>query len=154
MKSNVHKNLVGDASQPLWAKASQAAREARAHVTATQEFVLSWRSGGMAKVVGYHALKQAVGLQITSIRVLLSKGRGYFDLERQNPLTGELDVLTVARLSPPKPKAKRGRPPKASKADWARLGSDAAENPGSVLAEERKLARHAKAQSPVKSRKR
>jgi hypothetical protein len=87
-------------------------------------FVLSYRGGGTARILGYTALAATLNIKEASIPVLLSKGcGGTFTLTRPNPLSGEPDVLVVARVPVAKPKPRRGRPPKAQ--DWERLGSEA-----------------------------
>lgn len=88
-------------------------------------FALSWRGGGTTEIVGYTSLAKELGIKESSIPVLLSKGQGKgkgFTLSRNNPVTGELDILTVWRTVPVKPKLRRGRPKKY--VDLERLGSE------------------------------
>jgi hypothetical protein len=86
-------------------------------------FTLSFRGGGTSQIVGYSSLAKELNIKESSITVLLSKGgdKG-FTLNRVNPVTQETDILTVWRITPTKPKLKRGRPPKYI--DKARLGTE------------------------------
>lgn len=98
------------------------ARQKRAELVNAQRFQLSWRGSGESEILPLKALPAVLDLRIQSIRSYLATGHGTFTLERNSPTTGELDILTVTKLaSPAKPKPRRGRPPKANRAD-PRLG--------------------------------
>lgn len=89
------------------------AREAMRQRVAAQRFTITWRAGGSEANVPVERVLQVLDIGLPSLRVLLSKGQGAQQWMRTNPLTGEPDIVVVARqLEPPKPKAKRGRPPK------------------------------------------
>lgn len=93
-------------------------KAAEAHSRTTQQlrnmqpFTLTFSGGGFEQVIGWHVLAKHIRLAESSIRVMLSQGKGKFSIMRYNPLTNERDVLTVARvLLPGQPeKPKMGRP--------------------------------------------
>lgn len=89
-----------------------------------QLFLLNWRSGGQSEVTGFATLAALLDFKISTIRVRLSNGGGAFSIQRNNPTTGEPDILTVTRVAAPAPPAKkpRGRPRTRPLADDPRLG--------------------------------
>lgn len=78
-----------------------------------QPFILSWRGGGSEQITGWEALAKRLCLGESSIHTYLSNGRGEFCVKRTNPLTGEIDVVSVCRVllhgQPEKPKIGRPR---------------------------------------------
>lgn len=74
-------------------------------------YLLNWRSTGAQYVTGRANAAAALGVSEASLGVYLSNGKAARGLQRRNPQTGELDVVTVQSPKPP-PKRKRGRPPK------------------------------------------
>ena len=103
---------------------SLAARRAKADAI---NYTITWRSNDASElfsgIAGFAQLCARLGLTQRSVTNYLSRGRGSFQRGGTNPLTGELDILTVTRHEPEPPPAKRrGRPPKAL--DLERLGTD------------------------------
>jgi len=80
-----------------------------------QEFLFTWRSTGAEIVVGYSVAAERLGMKESSLRSRLAHHRNQYHVTRVNPITGELDVLTVVRRQIVKPKKPRGRPPKQPK---------------------------------------
>jgi hypothetical protein len=100
----------------------------------TTRFLLSWRGGGTVEIVGYSELAKYLSIKESSIPVFLSNGGGtQFNLARANPLHGEMDTVTVARLLVAKEPKRRGRPSKrAQHIGDARLGTELAESAKTV----------------------
>ncbi len=98
--------------RPDHIKGGEAHAQNAAELRAKQPFVLSWAGGGTEQVIGWDALAKRLRLRHTSIRVLLSKGKGSFSRRSNNPATYERDILTVTRILLPgqSQKPKIGRP--------------------------------------------
>lgn len=94
-------------------------RVTEAHVRNTEEqrskqqFLLSYNGGGSEIITSWKSLAKKLNLKESSIRVMLSTGKGVFRLKRFNPLIELTDILTVSRVIVDEtPKPRRGRPPK------------------------------------------
>jgi hypothetical protein len=64
----------------------------------TQRFLLTYSGGGTETITSWEALAKRIRLKESSIRVMLSKGKGRFSIRRLNPTIGADDMLTVARV--------------------------------------------------------
>jgi hypothetical protein len=102
------------------------ARRVRAELVAKQRFELSWRSSGESELLTLEQLCALLNLKPQSVRVYLANGRDSFSVTRNNPVTGEPDILTITRHCPlAKPKRPRGRPNKRTQYEAdPRLGSE------------------------------
>ena len=106
-------------------KANEARRAQAKAQRDSQEFLFTWRSTGAEIVVGYSVAAARLGMKESSLRSRLSYYQNQYNVARVNPVTNELDVLTVVRRQIVKPKKPVGRPPKQHHLD-PRLGSEAA----------------------------
>lgn len=71
---------------------------AAAERAANQPFQVTWRSTGeRATLAGWQALSKFTGLQRSSLRVMLSRGRGQFTRTVMNR-RGEPDLVEIRRL--------------------------------------------------------
>lgn len=78
------------------ARAASAAAEQRRR---NQPFSVTWRSTGAQQAIkGWDALSALTGLRVSSLRVMMSNGRGSFDRAMLSPTTGEPDVATISKL--------------------------------------------------------
>lgn len=106
-------------------KANEARRAQAKAQRDSQEFLFTWRSTGAEIVVGYSVAAARLGMKESSLRSRLAHHRNQYHVTRVNPVTSELDVLTITRRQIVKPKKPVGRPPKQHHLD-PRLGSEAA----------------------------
>jgi len=98
-------------------KANRARRAQAKAQRDSQEFLFSWRSTGSEIVVGYAVAAERLGMKESSLRSRLSYYRNQYCIARVNPVTDELDALTVTRRQIVKEPKRRGRPPKPRPVD-------------------------------------
>lgn len=81
---------------------------------------IDWRATGTVTIQGRANAAAALGISEASLGVYLSNGKAKKGLLRDNPQTGNPDVVTVT--APPAPKAPSSKPPKVKPPSGKRRG--------------------------------